>query len=250
MITDGGSAAADPVIQAVQVSWVDAGERRQVAGLESAGEVAFEDGAPVREFPSYRRQRYFPGMWWSATTGRHVGYESWLERDHAMMLDFDREVVGLSSQPFTLTWRDRDGKASSHTPDYFARLAGGAAVVVDVRPAARVKPADAVKFQVTAAVCAAVEGWSFRLVHELDPVLVANVTWLSGYRHPRHDHPQLGGLLREVFTGGEMLLAGAQKAGDPIRCLPVLFHLLWRGDLSADVSVPMHDATVVVTRAA
>jgi hypothetical protein len=81
-------------------------------------------------------------------------------------------------------------------------------------------------------------------------VLVANVTWLSGYRHPRHDHPELGGLLREAFTGGEMLLAGAQKAGDPIRCLPVLFHLLWRGDLSADVSVPMHDATVVVTRAA
>jgi hypothetical protein len=95
-----------------------------------------------------------------------------------------------------------------------------------------------------------VPGWSFRLVHEPDPVLVANVRWLSGYRHPRHDRPQVSGLLREVFTGGEELLAGAEAAGDPIGVLPVLFHLVWPGDLLADVSVPVHDATIVRTRAA
>lgn len=247
MITDG---AQVPASEAVEVTWIDAGEHRRVAGVEAAGEVAFEDAAPVREFSSYRRQRHFPGMWWSATTGRHVGFESWLERDHAMMLDFDREVVGLSSQPFRLSWRDVDGKATSHTPDYFVRRADGTAVVVDVRPADRVKPKDEVKFQQTALVCAAVAGWSFRLVHELDPVVVANVTWLSGYRHPRHDHLRAGELLREVFAGGEELLAGAEKVGDPIGCLPVLFHLLWRGELVIDVSVPVHDGSLVVTRAA
>ena len=26
----------------------------------------------------------------------HVGYESWLERDHAMLLDFDPEVTGFA----------------------------------------------------------------------------------------------------------------------------------------------------------
>ena len=45
----------------------------------------------------------------------------------------------------------------------------GSAVVVDVRPASRVKPADAAKFAMTASACAAVPGWSFRLVHEPDP---------------------------------------------------------------------------------
>ena len=30
----------------------------------------------------------------------HVGFESWAERDVAMMLDFDPDVVGFSSQPF------------------------------------------------------------------------------------------------------------------------------------------------------
>ena len=34
--------------------------------------------------------------------GRHVGFESWLDRDQAMVLDFDRDVRGVSSEPFTL----------------------------------------------------------------------------------------------------------------------------------------------------
>lgn len=138
-----------------------------------------------------------------------------------MAMDFDRDVVGLSSQPFTLTWVDQGGRVS-HTPDYFARLADGTARVVDVRPAGRVKPTDAAKFEVTAAACATV-GWSFRLVHELDPVLVSNLRWLSGYRHPRHDHLMLGAAMRQLFAGGRGLLAGAAAAGDPVASLPVLF---------------------------
>jgi hypothetical protein len=35
---------------------------------------------------------------WCATTGDHgdhVGFESWLEREHVIMLDFDPVIVGL-----------------------------------------------------------------------------------------------------------------------------------------------------------
>ena len=165
--------------------------QRQVAGLRAVAGIAFENAVPVRDFSSYRRQRHFPGMWWLATTGRHVGFESWLERDHAMLLDFDRDVSGLASQPFTLKWRDAAGKKVWHTPDYLARLADGSAVVVDVRPADRVKPADAAKFAMTASVCAAVAGWSFRLVHEPDPVLAANVRWMrcQVWCQPHTRHP-------------------------------------------------------------
>ncbi|HEY4377874.1 MAG TPA: hypothetical protein VGM93_11985, partial [Acidimicrobiales bacterium] len=35
-----------------------------------------------------------------------VGYESWVERDAAMALDFDPAVVALASQPFRLAWTD------------------------------------------------------------------------------------------------------------------------------------------------
>jgi hypothetical protein len=33
-----------------------------------------------------------------------AGFESWLERDRVMLLDFSPEVVAFSSQPFWLTW--------------------------------------------------------------------------------------------------------------------------------------------------
>lgn len=60
---------------------------------------AFERVAPVRGFASFRGQRNRPGLWWFATTGEHVGHESWLERDRLMALDADPEVVGVAAQP-------------------------------------------------------------------------------------------------------------------------------------------------------
>ncbi|WP_426977794.1 hypothetical protein ACQCSU_01165 [Pseudarthrobacter sp. O4] len=68
-------------------------------------------------------------------------FESWCERDHLMCMDFDPDVVGISSQPFRIAWPaplPRD----SHVPDYFVRRGDGSAVVLDVRPDTRVKPAD------------------------------------------------------------------------------------------------------------
>jgi hypothetical protein len=35
---------------------------------------------PVREFRWSSGKGHLPGLWWSATVGAHVGYESWLER--------------------------------------------------------------------------------------------------------------------------------------------------------------------------
>jgi hypothetical protein len=49
--------------------------------LAVAATVRFADMQPSRRFRARKGQRHLPGRWWSATDGRHVGYESWLERD-------------------------------------------------------------------------------------------------------------------------------------------------------------------------
>lgn len=43
--------------------------------------VRFEDVPPVRPFRFEKGLRNFAGWWYFATTGAHVGFESWLERD-------------------------------------------------------------------------------------------------------------------------------------------------------------------------
>lgn len=137
-----------PVTEGFEVSWRDAGgEHRRP--LAEATTIEFEAGLPVRGFPSYRGQRNFPGLYWSATTGGHVGFESWLERDHAMLLDFTPEVIGLLSQPLWLFWRNEKGRVVSHAPDYFARFEDGRGLLVDCRPLDRVDERSAAKFAVT-----------------------------------------------------------------------------------------------------
>ncbi len=217
--------------------------------LAEAQALPFERFRPVRRFAARKGQRHLSGLWWSATAGGHVGFESWLERDHLMLLDFDPRVAGISSQPFWLRWPGEGSRAVSHAPDFFARRRDGSAIVMDCRPAERRGPGDVAKFEATAQACA-LAGWEYQLVGAADQVVTANVRWLAGYRHPRYHRGEPAAGLRRVFAAPAALMAGAEAAGDPIAVLPVLFHLLWRHELVADLSAPLGPFTLVSAGAA
>ncbi|MEN8649419.1 TnsA-like heteromeric transposase endonuclease subunit [Streptomyces sp. 21So2-11] len=217
-----------------EIEYVDPAGVRHRGSLSGLWSVRFEGVRPERRFPSFRGQGNWCGWYWSATCGGHVGYESWLERDHLMLLDFDPRVALVASQPFQLSWSGPDGKRVRHTPDFFVRRTDGKALVVDVRPDERIEPRDAMKFATTAAACGLV-GWDFVRVGAPDAVLLENVRWLAGYRHPRVHRPQVAERLMEVFGEGASLLSGARRVGDQIAVLPVLFHLLWQRVLAVDL---------------
>ncbi|MFG2059375.1 TnsA-like heteromeric transposase endonuclease subunit [Micromonospora sp. NPDC048930] len=242
-----GSVAAVDVVDADEfmIGFVGVDGRMRCEPLARCGGVRFEDVAPARAFPMFKGQRNFPGRWWSSTVGRHVGFESWLERDQVMLLDFDPAVVGIASQPFWLSWPVAGG-VRRHLPDYFVRVEDGTGLVIDVRPDERVKAGDAEAFAVTAAACQTV-GWRFRRVGVVGAVFAANVRWLSRYRHPRCGRREdVAARLLEVFAQPAPLFEGAERAGDRLLVLPVLFHLLWRQVLAADlVGALLGPATVV-----
>jgi hypothetical protein len=50
----------------------------------------FEEALPVRPFRFEKGLQSFAGWWYFATTASHVGFESWLERDHLMLMDSTR----------------------------------------------------------------------------------------------------------------------------------------------------------------
>lgn len=230
----------------VEVEWVTADGQRQWLALDAAAGAKFENGLAVRRYRPRKGQRHLSGRWWCATTGGHVGFESWLERDHVMLLDFDPQVAGIAAQPFWLHWTDTERKPVSHAPDLFARRIDGSVLVMDCRPVERRRAQDLVKFAATRLACDRL-GWEYRLVAGLDPVLQSNLRWLSSYRHPRHDVPAVATSLLQAFAVPMPLLSGAQAAGDPIAVLPVLFHLIWRQRLTADLSVPLGEATPLVS---
>jgi hypothetical protein len=51
--------------------------------------------------------------------------------------------------------------------------------------------------------------------------------------------------VRSAFWSPAPLVAQAAEIGDPIAVLPVVFHLLWQGLLTADLSRPLGDYTLV-----
>jgi len=226
-----------------EVGFVGVGGRECRERLETVAGLAFELVPQVRSFPSFRGQRNNTGLWWLSRSGRHVGFESWLERDHLTLMDFDRSIMDVAAQPFWLFWSSESRRARSHAPDFFARLSDGTGVVVDVRPAQQVRPRDAQAFEAARQACAIV-GWDYRLVHEPDPVRMANVRWLAGYRHPRC-------LREEVAMQGlrlldePMPLMDAAGLGDPLATLPTQFHLLWCGLVRADLNVALSEYTML-----
>ncbi|MER7408093.1 TnsA-like heteromeric transposase endonuclease subunit [Streptomyces sp. NPDC000070] len=222
----------DPAGLYVELSYVDGARERRRRPLLDCVTTRFEDVAPVRPFRWSRGDRHFAGWYWSVTTGQHVGFESWLERDRLLLMDFDPAVVGIASQPFWLHWHDGE-RERRHAPDYFVRRADGSAVVVDVRADDRIGPKDTESFDVTRLACAQA-GWDFERVGVPEAVLLANVRWLSRYRHRRCLHEMSADRLRQVFTAPGPLVAGADAAGDRLATLPVLFHLLWFQELTAE----------------
>ncbi|MBB4885563.1 TnsA-like heteromeric transposase endonuclease subunit [Streptomyces netropsis] len=228
----------------VQVGFVGVDGVGQLGSLVRYWDEPFERASPARKFIAFKGQKNFTGDYWAATSRDLVGYESWVERDAAMALDFDPAVVALASQPFRVLWVDGD-RDREHTPDYFARLSDGTGVVVDVWPASLVDEEAAEVFAFTARVCATV-GWQFRLVGDLDQPFRANLRWLARYRHPRCHRASVAEVLREVFAEPQLLFAGADRVGDRMGVLPVLYHLLWRHELTADlVSRPLGGGTIV-----
>jgi hypothetical protein len=229
----------------IQLVYVDDRRLRHAITLEDATAVDFDRILAVRRPTAYRGQRNFPGWWWSATTRSHVVYESWLERHHIIEADRDVRVTRISGRPFELTWPEGK-KQVRHAPDLFCRMLDGRGVVTDCRPVNKADEKFIHRAAITAAACDLI-GWEFRLAGEPDPVWAANLRWLAGYRHPRFGDEHLEAVILGNFADPKPLAEGAQQAGDPIRILPVTFHLLWRTQLSGDLSRPLSPGTILTT---
>jgi hypothetical protein len=177
VIAVGGTAELLPC-EVAQLCWFDEAGAEARGPLTGSWNAAFERAAPTRAFGSFKGQRSFQGSWWLSTTGEHVGFESWLERDVLMALDFDADVVAVASQPFWLSWPG-EGRPRRHAPDYFARRVDGSALVIDVRADDRIDAHDAEVFAATAQACEWV-GWQYERRGKLDPLLGANLRmWWS-----------------------------------------------------------------------
>jgi len=236
-----GSAGASPRVEARVID--AAGRIRRMPWAQVAGGVALEGCAAVRSFPVRRGRRVAPGWWWSATTERLVHYGFGAMRTQVMLLDRDPEVVALACSPVELAWPGHDGERVAHVPHLMARLEDGSGVLVDCAGREGVSEGLAAVAPAVAAAARAV-GWRHRVVGPPDPVVVANVRWLSGFRHPRNGGGDRMAEVAACFDRPLALLEGVRRLGDAVAVWPAVYHALWSGVLRAALDRPLHERTI------
>ena len=122
-------------------------------------------------------------------------------------------------------------------------------MVIDVRADQRLGDRDAAVFAATAQVCAQV-GWGYQRAGELGPVHVANLRWLSGLPSSAVRSAGAGGPAGGGVLGTGPAAGGGECGGDSVAVLPVLFGMLWRGELATDVECELLSAATRVMPAA
>jgi hypothetical protein len=229
------------------LAYRDAAGRCQTLPLDRVHTQDLATACPWRMFRSYRGQPHYSGMYWSATMRVHVVYESRLELARLMLADFDRAVVTIVAQPFQLSARI-NGQIRRHVPDFLLRDRSGAATVVDVKPAGLLAEPTVARTVAWAGELMETRGWRFEVWSGCDGVLLTNVRFLAGYRRSwLFSEDLLTEVLAAVGDGDtvaavERRLAPRQQAGT---ARPALLHLLWHGEVVADLHQVLGGATTL-----
>lgn len=199
----------------------------------------------IRLIPAHRGQKHLPGLYWFSTLDRLIPYESRLEMFTLMNFDFQGDVIDVLSQPFLLHFADNEVRYR-HIPDFLVWRKQGQVDVVDVKPASRVDHAKNRRAFESTEAASLRFGWDFQVHAELDPLYLANLKWLAGYRRrPPH---------AAAFT--EQLVCACAESARSFRELlqlvepaplarTVIFHLLWMGILKVDMMQLIGNTSVI-----
>ncbi|MEU6956944.1 TnsA-like heteromeric transposase endonuclease subunit [Streptomyces sp. NPDC045714] len=205
--------------------------------------VDLRRSVPVRRFTWRTDQFHRPGLEYLMSTDRHHGFESHEEERLLLVADLTAGLVEALCQPFRLRFF-ADGKAIRHTPDFLLVTDSGL-VLIDVRPADRIEPEDALKFA-AAAETALSAGWRYSVIGGWRQHAWTNVDALSAERRPLPDVLGMQQQLREVAAQGPLPYGElTERCRIPAIARAHAIHLLWHRHLGADLSAPFGDASLI-----
>lgn len=195
------------------------------------------------------------GLIASRKNGRMTGFESSLERDFLLLLDFDPKVARYEEQPVRIEYADATGHRCTYTPDVLVYYHDGPAASADTRPLlCEVKYRDDLfakwkeykpKFRAGRA-HAREQGWRFQIVteREVRTPYLDNAKFLRPYRSIEADENDMRLLLDTLRGMGEanpesVIAVIHQDRMRRAELLTVLWRLLADGQITADLSQPL-----------
>jgi hypothetical protein len=208
---------------------------------------------PVRKIPTNRRS--MTGLVASRKNDRMTGFESSLERDFLLLLDFDPAVARYEEQPVRIEYVDAEGRRRTYTPDVLVYYHDDPAASADARPLlCEVKYREDLfanwkeyKPKIRAGRAhARGRGWRFEIVteREVRTPYLQNVKFLRPYRRIETNREDTALLLDTLLKAGDadpesLLSAVHHDRTRRAELLPTLWRLLADGHITADLGQPL-----------
>lgn len=237
-------------IDGAEVSFKDAGGGVVSTSWIQLDANAVVRGRPWRNFPWYLGQRNYSGRYWCATESRLVEYESRVELSRLMMLDFDRTVQSIASQPFWLRAKIA-GRWLRRVPDYLACTDQGP-LVVDVTRAKKMTDPEFCRTLILTRQIVESRGWRYEVLHEPPRIEFLNVRFLAGYRRTWLFRAEVLDAVRDTAqrSGNRSIdeIVTKTKHSRPV-ALAAAMHLLWRQEFTFDLTTCLQPSTMIEVRA-
>jgi hypothetical protein len=208
---------------------------------------------PVRTVP--KNYRSLTGLVPNTRTQSMTAFESSLEREFLLLLDFDPDVEFYEEQPVKITYHDDSGRRRTYTPDVFVRYRTDRFQAQHTQPhLCEVKYRDDLrqhwaeyrpKFRV-AQRYARQQGWRFRVVTErhIRTPYLDNVKFLRSYQtrliNERYRTQFLNALSAlEETDPASLLTATSQDRWQQAQMLPMLWQLIAIREVGTDLAQPL-----------
>lgn len=186
-----------------------------------------------REPKARRKQKHIPGLFWVSQLDEHVWYESRLEMFILKQLDFTKKIIDILPQPFALHYREGD-KLRLHIPDFLVWLEGNRRLLINVKPKTQLwKPLSLRSFKACVELSTTL-GWDYATLSEPEPIFLANLNWLAGYRRIPENFSTFASVIVEKATLRQTVQQLLADLGPQALVRPVLFHLMWLRHLDFD----------------
>lgn len=199
------------------------------------------------------------GYFYSFKNKGHVEYESLLERDFYLSLEFNDNVLSYKAQAVKVPKRI-DGKTRTLYPDCLiahTRQSGIRPLLVEVKHTKDINdPNKAEHIQLKISILkefAEKKRWDFKLVTEQDvrgPRL-ENYRFLYKYTEPPSVFPKYGKIIRDWLIKSGPLSVTKLMEGifidktERASALPCMWHLVRKGQLTTDLDVPLTNSSVL-----
>lgn len=215
---------------------------------------------PVRKIP--KNYLHVTGKFASRKNGLMGGFESLLEKEYMMLLDFDDTVEGFEEQPVTIPV---PGILKGYTPDLLVCFCADPVTGHVRRPLLTevkhtsdlVKNAEKYSPKFAAAALYVLErGWEFGITteKEIRTPRLANIKFLREYRNIRPSEDERARIkkLMEVADGitslHELLAELGASDESKLYWLPVIWNMALTSELSIDLDVPISNNVVITLR--